>query len=116
MTGRHTQLADRLRTSVLEGPGTVDPAVRAAIETRAARAGGRPPSAVEPGDDAVPADLRSFVDRVATSAWTITDEDVTALRRAGRTEDEVFEVLVAAALGAGAARLERGLAALRGEV
>jgi hypothetical protein len=117
MTGRHAQVVDRLRASVLEGPGTVDPVVRAAIEARAARAGGRPRGALDPGDEAaVPGDLRAFVDRVATRAWNIVDDDVAALRRAGRTEDEIFEVLAAAALGAGAGRLERGLAALRGEV
>jgi alkylhydroperoxidase family enzyme len=117
MNDRYGELVQRLRAAVLGAPGVVDPAVRAAIESRAARAGGRPAAAVDGADDAaVPADLRSFVDRVTERAFDVTDEDVAALRRAGRGEDEIFEVMVAAALGAGAARLERGLAALRGEV
>jgi hypothetical protein len=114
MSERHVERVRRLRTAVLDGPGAVDPAVRAAVEARAARTGGRP-GADPAAAAAVPPGLRAFVDRVAERAWEVTDEDVAALRRAGREEDEIFEVAVAAALGAGAARLERGLAALRGE-
>src|SRR5205814_2910761 len=44
-----------------------------------------------------------------------TDEDLAALQRAGTSDDALFEVTVSAALGAALGRLERGLAALRGE-
>jgi hypothetical protein len=40
---------------------------------------------------------------------------VAALQGAGNSDDALFEVTVAAALGAAVGRLERGLAALRGE-
>jgi alkylhydroperoxidase family enzyme len=55
------------------------------------------------------------VDKVAQHAYKVTDEDVAALQAAGNSDDAVFEVTVAAALGAALARLERGMAALRGE-
>jgi hypothetical protein len=37
------------------------------------------------------------------------------LRRAGYSEDAIFEITVSAALGAGMIRLERGLAAMKGD-
>src|SRR2546421_227979 len=49
------------------------------------------------------------------AAYTATDEDLAALQRAGHSDDALFEVTVSAALGAALARLERGLAALRGK-
>jgi len=45
----------------------------------------------------------------------VTDADVAGLAPAGYSEDAVFELTVAAAVGAALNRLERGLAALRGE-
>ena len=62
----------------------------------------------------VPEVLRSYVDNVVRCAYRITDEDVQGLKRAGYGEDEIFEITVAAAMGAGLHRLERGLAALNG--
>jgi alkylhydroperoxidase family enzyme len=64
----------------------------------------------------IPADLSEFVDRVAVSAWRVSGEEVAAILEAGYTEDEVFEITVSAAMGAACGRLERGLAAVRGEV
>jgi len=52
---------------------------------------------------------------VARHAYKLTDDDLTALRRAGSSEDAIFEITVSSALGAALDRLERGLAALRGE-
>lgn len=62
--------------------------------------------------DELPASLRPFVERVAMHAWRISDDDVDALKRAGHSEDEIFEVTAAAALGAAISRLERGLIVL----
>jgi alkylhydroperoxidase/carboxymuconolactone decarboxylase family protein YurZ len=42
-----------------------------------------------------------------------TDEDIAGLHQAGYSEDEIFEITLSAALGAGLARLERGFAALK---
>ena len=52
---------------------------------------------------------------MARHAYKLTDDDLNALRRAGSSEDAIFEITVSAALGAALDRLERGLAALRGE-
>ena len=62
----------------------------------------------------IPAELRKFVDDVALHAWKTTDEDVDALRRAGYSEEAIYEISVTVSAGAGLERLARGLAALRG--
>jgi hypothetical protein len=107
-------LVARVREAVLVGPGLTQADLRQAIEERAAAKSGRIRASGETAP--IPADLSEFVDRVARTAWQVTDEEVAALLEAGYTEDEVFEVTVSAAMGAACGRLERGLAALRGEV
>lgn len=107
---RYLDLVERLRDSVLSGRGATKPGLRRAVEARSAELSGRPGA---PGGD-IPPDLREHVDRIALHAYTITDEDVAALKAAGWSEDAIFEISIAAALGAGLARLERGLAALKG--
>jgi alkylhydroperoxidase family enzyme len=109
---RFADLVQRLKDSVLGSPGWMDPAIRRAIEARAAELGGR--VGAQAGEVSVPEDLTEYVDKVALHAYTIREEDVEALKRAGYSEDGIFEVSVAAALGAGMSRLERGLSALKG--
>ena len=110
MIGRYSEHVRRLREAVF-GSGRTEPALRRAIEARAAVLGGRAAAAGE-----VPERLRAFVDTVAVNAYRVTPEDVEGLRRDGWSEDEIFEITASAALGAGLGRLERGMAALRGEV
>ena len=55
----------------------------------------------------------AYCDTVRRHAYRVTDAQVDELRAAGLGEDEIFEVTVAAAVGAGLDRLEAGLAALR---
>ncbi len=45
----------------------------------------------------------------------LTDADVRALQAAGQSDDSLFEITVMAAVGAAMHRLQRGMAALRGE-
>ena len=87
----------RLSAAVLSGAGRLDPVLR-----QAAAKGG-----------CLPAVLASYVDKVRESAHRIADEDVRDLVSAGHSEDEIFEVTIAAALGAAVHRLDAGLAALR---
>ena len=60
-----------------------------------------------------PADLGAYLDKVRRHAYTITDEDVQALKEAGHPEDEIFEHTVSAAAAAGLERLDAGLRTLR---
>jgi hypothetical protein len=52
---------------------------------------------------------------VRMHAYRVTDEDVERLRAAGLGDDAIFELTVAAALGAGVERLELGLSLLAPE-
>ena len=99
---RHEPLMESLSEAVIETPGDLDPALRRTI---AAYAGGKE---AEP-----PAELRTYLDKVARHAYKVVDADLGRLRELGYSEDAIFELTLAAALGAARARLEAGLAALR---
>ena len=60
----------------------------------------------------VPEALRGFVHRIANDAYRVTDSDFATLRAAGFSDDELFEITIAAALGAGLVRLRAGRRAL----
>lgn len=106
----YDQLVAGVRAAVLEGPGATPTGLRQAV---AARAGGPEAGASRAaGVREVDEELRPLVDKVAGRAYEVTDADIATLRQAGYDEDAVFEVVVSAALGAGTARLRRGLAAL----
>jgi alkylhydroperoxidase family enzyme len=87
---------DDLERRVLDGPGVLDPATR-----RAAAEG-----------SGVPQDVAAYVDTVRLNAYRVTDEEVADLRSGGWSDDQLFELTVAAAYGAARERLEAGLAAL----
>ncbi len=109
--GRYDEQVENQRRAVLESQGVTERSLRRAVAARASALGGGPVS----GDNSeeIPESLREYVDSVALHAWRITDEDIAALGREW-SEDEIFEVSVATAVGAGLARLERGLSILRG--
>lgn len=86
----------RLTQAVLAGLGHLDSKVRQAAAA----------------EGAVPAEPEKYIHKVAQYAYKVTDEDVAALRQAGYTEDQIFELTVSVALGAGLARLKAGQAAL----
>jgi alkylhydroperoxidase family enzyme len=95
LTDPHAGLRDQVLDSVLKGPGTSDPAVRNA----AADGIGVPPN------------LMSLVDKVHRHAYKVTDEDIARLQpKYG--DDQMFEIVVSAALGASRNRLLAGLKAL----
>jgi len=111
MEESHATYAQRLIEAILTNPGDIEPSVRQAVETLSAQLGGRPSTQT----DIVPPELISYVKKVALHAYKTTDEDIESLRKAGFSEDAIFEITVSAALGAGMARLERGLTALKGD-
>ena len=50
--------------------------------------------------------LAPYLDKVRTGAYQVTDDDVAQLKRAGVTEDEIFEATVAVAAAEGLSRLD----------
>jgi alkylhydroperoxidase family enzyme len=118
--GRYAALTKRLVDSVLATSGHLASDARQAVLARAARLGGRPASPLpqrerRTGGEDIPPALADYVDKVALHAYTVTDEDLATLQRAGNSDDVLFEATVSAALGAALGRLERGLSALRGD-
>lgn len=96
---RYDALKQRLLDAVLSTPGDTPAALRRA--------------ALERG--ALPGPLAAYVDKVARHAYKVTDADVAGLRQAGHSEDAIFEITAAAAVGAALERLNRGMAALHGK-
>jgi hypothetical protein len=91
----HADLRDRAFRTVFDGPAETEPALRRAV------AEGK----------GVPADLQPLVDKIHRHAYRVTDDDLARLRST-YSDDELFEIVVSAALGASRQRLLAGLAAL----
>ena len=96
--------------AVLGESGVSSRELRIAVESYAAGLGG-----LENEAD-IPDDLRDWVNKVALHAYRTTDGDVEKLRSSGYSEDEIFELTIAAAHGAARARLERALAVLSEDI
>src|SRR5258708_4284160 len=56
--------------------------------------------------------INTLVDKVARHAYSVTDEDFSAGRESGLSEDQVFEIVVCAAIGQAARQYEAARAAL----
>lgn len=96
----HRALAEALRYRVLDGPGETNPDLRKATAERAT--GG--PAVESPYDD--------LARQIGESATRVTDEQVASVLRATGSEKATFEVIAAAALGAGLLRWRQGIKAL----
>lgn len=95
LTDPHASLRDRVLTGVLDGVGESDPAIR-----KAAADG-----------TGVPADLQVLVGKIHQHAYKVTDEDIASVQTK-YGDDQLFEIVVSAALGASRQRLIAGLEAL----
>ncbi len=111
MNTRHAANTQHLIDAVLTSPGETAPTLLRAVEDHAAELSGRSTRKTSQ----VPAELVNYVNKVTLHAYKTTDEDIEALRTAGYSEDAFLEITLCAALGAGIARLERGLVALKGD-
>ncbi|MGH3556286.1 MAG: hypothetical protein ACRDTK_01995 [Mycobacterium sp.] len=56
--------------------------------------------------------MRTLIEKVAYHAYQVTDEDVTTVRAAGLSEDQIFEIVVCAAIGQASRQYKCALAAL----
>lgn len=97
MTDRHAKALARLEERLRSGPGELAPAARAAAID------------AEPLPDPL---AQRYVETLRQHAYKLTDRHLAELARAGWTDDQVFELTVAAAFGAAKGRLDAGLAAL----
>lgn len=88
---------DDLRESVFEQPARTSPELRRAAGT----------------GEGLEAPWRDYAASVRVASHRITDDDVRRLLAAGCTEDEIFEVTVAAAVGAALRSFDAGRDALK---
>ena len=109
MDRRYQTRVASLRRAVETGDGDSEPELRQAVVARASEHSHGAPSTP------LPDDLAGYVDKVALHAYKVTDGDIDSLKSSGRSEDEIFEITVAAAVGAALERLELGLRALEEE-
>jgi alkylhydroperoxidase family enzyme len=56
--------------------------------------------------------VRTLVDKVAHSARTVTDADIGTMRNAGFSEDQIYEIVVCAAIGQATRQYHNALSAL----
>lgn len=85
-----------LERRIKTGPGVTTP------ERRQAAVSGAP----------VEGALGEYLEKVRRAAIEVTDAEVAALRAAGHSDDELFELTIAAAFGAAKERLDVGLDAI----
>jgi len=90
------QARKALTARVLEGDGKASPAQRRAAFNNTGLAG---PSG-------------NLADKVARYAHAVSDEDIEAVKASGLSEDQIFEIVVCAALGQAMRQHESALAAL----
>ena len=97
MTDRHAEALTRLEARLRTGPGALSPQTRAA--------------AID--DDSLPDPLaQGYVETIRRHAYKLTDRRLQQLTQAGWSDDQIFELTVAAAFGAAKRRLDAGLRAL----
>jgi len=94
---RYSRFVADLRQGVLEGPGQADPAMRRAAAT----------------GEGVAEPWQSYTSKVRNEPWSVADSDIGDLKAAGHSEDEIFEMTIAAALGPSLRILDAGLQAVR---
>jgi hypothetical protein len=101
-TGRpdHRALADALRDRVLEGPGETSPALRRAVALSAE------------GGSAAPPPYDALARQTGEAAYRTTDADVANVVRMTGSERATFEVIMAAAVGAGLLRWQQAMTVL----
>lgn len=87
MDDRYAALRNATAAALLKTHAATTPELRQAV------AAGNPPP-----------ELMTLVEKIRYRAYTVTDQDLDALR-SRYTEDELFEIIVAAAFGAASERL-----------
>jgi hypothetical protein len=90
------QARKALVARILEGSGYALPAQRSAAFDNA--------GLTEP--------VSTLIDKVARWSYKVTDEDITAAKATGLSEDQIFELVVCAAVGQATRQYDTALAAL----
>ena len=105
MAKNFLQIVEALNKRTLDGAGQTDAALRRKVAEYAV--------APKAGNQTIPRNILTYIFKVATQSHKVTDMDFVQLKNAGYSEDDLYELTISAALGAGMARLNRGLELLK---
>ena len=94
MSDKYAEFRSATARAVLETPGKTSRELRQAVAAGTA-----------------PAELVALVEKIHSCAYTVTDRDLDSLR-SSYSEDQLFEIIVAAAFGAATDRLAAARQAL----
>jgi alkylhydroperoxidase family enzyme len=97
MTDRHAEALTKLEARLRTGPGELSPQTRAAAID------------ADPLPDLL---AQGYVETIRRHAYKLTDRRLEELAQAGWSDDQIFELTVAAAFGSAKRRLDAGLRAL----
>jgi hypothetical protein len=95
-SGDKQALVRAIEQRILTGPGMAPPDLRAKAFA----------------DSDLPEPLATLVDKVANRSFQVTDADFAAAVAAGFTEDQLFELVICAAVGESSRMYQAGLVAL----
>ncbi len=117
MNDRHRDVMHALRDAALDTPGDSEPATRRTAYERAVALSGGFTQHHGTGRTAtsgeLPEELDELLDKESRHAYKVVDGDIDRLRASGLSQDAIFELIVATAVGAGVGRFDRALDALR---
>jgi hypothetical protein len=91
------QLHQALTTRILEGDGVATATQRQAAFDNA--------NLSEP--------LKTLINKVAKHAYKVTNKDIESVRTSGVTEDQIFELVICAAVGQASRQYDSAIAALK---
>ena len=61
----------------------------------------------------LPTPLNGLIDKVSKHAYRVTDEDIAAVKASGLSDDQIFEMIVCAAIGQAGRQYDQALQALK---
>jgi hypothetical protein len=96
MTSTAARIRDAILRRILDGPAVSTPTARHAAFDNQSN----------------PQGLSNLIDTVARHAWLVRDEHIHEAKAAGASEDEIFELVVCAAVGQASRQHAAALAAL----
>ena len=110
MADERLQLFQNVVDAILSSSGETLPSIRTMLAQQPSHLYGLTAQQEAPP----PSEMKLYVNKVATNAYKVTDQDIEALRAHGYSEDAIFEITLSVAVGAGQMCLTQGLAALKG--
>lgn len=108
MSADFEQIINNLSAITLDGPAKTTAELRRSVAAYASEL-----SMGKTADNSqIPGDFVPYLNKVSLYAYKVLDRNVDELKANDYSEDEIFELTISAALGAGLARLNHGLALL----